>query len=89
MDLKDVYTEEVLEAFNNTHPKGLKHRQEHYKQHKFEPIDIIEEYCLNFNLGNIVKYSLRSKYKGQEIEDLEKVVYYANRELERAKRERT
>lgn len=43
-------------------------------------IDICKLYDLNFNLGNIVKYACRKK--GQDKEDLVKIIDYANRELQ-------
>ena len=48
-------------------------------------IDIIDEYELNFNKGNIIKYILRSgkKIKDTEIQDLHKAVRYCQMEIER------
>ena len=57
---------------------------EHYNQ-GIETIDIIESWGLNFSLGNVIKYTLRSPYKGNEIEDLEKARWYLDREIERLK----
>jgi len=54
---------------------------EHYKQHSIEPIDVIDEYDLNFNLGNAIKYILRSKYKGSELQDLVKAKTYLEYEI--------
>ena len=59
----------------------------HYNR-GIEPIDIIECWRLNFSLGNVIKYVLRSPYKGREIEDLEKARWYIDREIERLKKER-
>lgn len=53
----------------------------HYKKHDIEPIAIIEDYNLNFNRGNIIKYVLRSPYKGNELQDLKKARYYLDREI--------
>ena len=58
----------------------------HYNR-GIEPIDIIECWKLNFSLGNVIKYVLRSPYKGREIEDLEKARWYIDREIERLKKE--
>lgn len=63
----------------------MEHSQEHYKQHKFEPIDVIEEYGLGFNLGNCIKYILRAEYKGSKQHDLEKALWYLKRELDGCK----
>ena len=57
------------------------HSQEHYKKHKVEPIEIIEDYNLGFCLGNCIKYILRAEYKGTKREDLEKAKWYIEREL--------
>jgi hypothetical protein len=59
------------------------HNQDHYKHHDVEPIDIIEMYKLNFNLGNCIKYILRAEYKDQKQSDLEKAIYYLERELKK------
>lgn len=58
----------------------------HYNQGKFEVIDVIEDWNLNFNLGNAIKYIARCDYKGRPIEDLEKAVFYLNHEIERRKK---
>jgi len=55
---------------------------DHYKQTKIEAIDVIEDWDLNFNLGNVVKYVARYKLKGGR-EDLCKALDYLERELQR------
>ncbi len=50
-----------------------------------EAIDITE--LFNFNLGNALKYVLRSKHKGREIEDLKKARWYIDREIKRIEKE--
>lgn len=56
---------------------------QHYKGKKFEVIDIIEDYKLGFNLGNLIKYVLRAGKKDptKELEDLRKARYYLEREI--------
>ena len=46
-----------------------------------EAIDVIEAYNLNFNLGNAIKYILRSGKKDDEIQDLKKAMWYLKREI--------
>jgi hypothetical protein len=58
---------------------------QHYKQGKVEVIDLIESYNLNFNLGNAIKYIARCNYKGDKISDLNKAIWYINRELNNTK----
>ena len=49
----------------------------------YEVIDVIEDWQLNFNLGNAVKYIARAGRKdpSKEIEDLSKAVWYVQREI--------
>ena len=58
---------------------------EHYQSSSIEVIDIIEEFDLNFNLGNVIKYILRADKKGFKKQDLEKAQWYLNRELQKWK----
>lgn len=54
----------------------------HYNVGKYEVIDVIEDWGLGFNLGNAVKYIARCKHKHDDPSvDLEKAIYYLNREL--------
>jgi hypothetical protein len=53
----------------------------HYKGNNFEVIDIIEDYNLNFNLGNAIKYILRCDKKGNKQQDIEKAIWYLTREI--------
>ena len=55
----------------------------HYNVGKIEVIDAIEDWCLNFSLGNAVKYIARADHKGKPIEDLEKARWYIDREIMR------
>ena len=61
----------------------------HYTDGKIEVIDFIEDKKLNFHRGNAVKYIARAGKKNiaNEVEDLEKAVWYINREIERLKKE--
>lgn len=53
----------------------------HYNQGLYEVIDVINDWKLNFNLGNAIKYIARADYKNNAIEDLEKAVFYLNYEI--------
>ncbi len=55
----------------------------HYKMLSIEPIDVIEDWGLDFNLGNAVKYIGRANHKGSKRQDLEKAIYYLNRAVSR------
>lgn len=60
---------------------------DHYTDGKIEVIDFIEDKGLNFHRGNAVKYIARAGKKdhSKEIEDLEKAVWYLQREIEKLK----
>lgn len=57
----------------------------YYKEGKIEVIDFIEDKELNYHRGNAIKYIVRAGKKdpSKEIEDLQKAVWYLNREIER------
>lgn len=50
---------------------------QHYKIHKPEPLDLIQRYNLSFIEGNVVKYVMRSPFKGDSTGDLNKAMEYA------------
>ena len=56
----------------------------HYTQGKIECIDFIMDKKLNFCRGNAIKYMVRAgiKDKSKEVEDLQKAIFYLNREIE-------
>ncbi len=60
---------------------------QHYNQGKYEAIDVIEDWKLNFNLGNAIKYIARCRFKRNKIEDLEKAVWYIEREIKNTKKD--
>ena len=80
-EYKDLFVphEEKADALFNKDSDGVD--RSHYRTAEFEPIEIIEEYKLNFNLGNAIKYILRAPYKNQETSDLKKALWYIQREL--------
>lgn len=53
----------------------------HYNKYKVPCIDIAES--MNFNLGNALKYIWRCEEKFNKIEDLEKAIWYIQREINR------
>jgi hypothetical protein len=53
----------------------------HYKVGGIETIDFIEAKKLGYNLGNVVKYLTRADHKGNRKQDLEKAMWYLNREI--------
>ena len=59
----------------------------HYTVNGIEVIDVIENYKLNYRLGNVVKYVLRSDLKGNRLQDLKKALWYLQREIEQSEKQ--
>jgi len=59
----------------------------HYKVGSIEAIDVIEAFQLNYRTGNVAKYLLRHKYKGNPLQDLKKSMWYLKREIEHLEKE--
>lgn len=58
---------------------------QHYNTGSIEPIDVIEDWNLDFCLGNTVKYIARAGHKDPDklLEDLKKAEWYLHRYIER------
>ena len=56
----------------------------HY-DYKIQPIDVIDEWGLDFYLGNVLKYVARAGKKDgvSELEDLKKAKHYIEMKIER------
>ena len=54
----------------------------HYNSGKYEAIDVIEDWNLDFHCGNAIKYISRHKHKGHAKQDIEKAIWYLQRYLE-------
>ena len=48
-----------------------------------ETIDYIESWEMNFNSGNVIKYTTRAGFKENQLEDLEKAKWFLEREIQR------
>jgi hypothetical protein len=55
----------------------------HYTFGKYEVLDVIEDWGVNYHLGNAIKYLARAGRKdpAKERQDLEKAVFYINRRI--------
>jgi len=59
--------------------KEMVDHPDHYNQGKIEVIDAIEDWGLDFNEGNVVKYVARHRHKVNPLEDLKKAKWYLER----------
>lgn len=78
-----IFSATELEAIKLQQPTDMVNHPPHYKDGGIEVIDFIEAKRFNYNLGNAVKYISRvgKKYPGTEIQDIEKAIWYLQREL--------
>ncbi len=83
------HTEEVaasylqqLEGLEGLARREAVNHPSHYNQGKIEVIDAIEDWGLDFNAGNVVKYVSRHRHKTEPLEDLKKARWYLNRIIE-------
>ena len=53
-----------------------RYKAEHYHQNKIEPFQVIDDWGLDFYLGNVIKYICRAKDKVLERDDIRKVIVY-------------
>lgn len=85
--------EETQDKINPSHYKPTPKHDRQIWLSELQVIDIIELFDLNYHRGNVAKYMFRAGRKGElgytetlkEIEDLEKSVWYLQREIERLK----
>lgn len=89
VDCSKVKIEKV--SFSTPNKKEMVNHPDHYHPGTYEAINVIEAWDLNFNLGSAIKYISRCglkpdaelSKKEKALEDLRKVAWYVNREIER------
>lgn len=82
----NIISDETRVTEINQGEKEMINHPSHYNKGKFEAIDVIEDWKLNFNLGNTVKYISRAGHKDNIIQDLKKALWYLDREIKRLER---
>jgi len=70
----------TLKELNSPSSDNVNHPA-HYKVGGIETIDFVEAKSLGYNLGNVIKYVSRADHKGSRDEDLQKALWYLNREI--------
>jgi hypothetical protein len=76
----------IDEEDDETTMEAVNHPQ-HYggKDNPYEAIKVIEAWNLGFCLGNTIKYISRCGKKDDEIQELEKALWYLQREIDTRK----
>lgn len=72
----------LIEKRISEHCDAVNHPS-HYNSGKFEVAEVIEDWNLDFRLGNAVKYIARAGKKdpAKYVEDLKKAIWYVNRAI--------
>lgn len=70
-----------LNKLNKSIPSDNVNNPSHYNTGTIEVITVIEDWKLNFNLGNAIKYIGRCEHKNNKEEDIKKAIWYLEREL--------
>lgn len=83
MHIVDQAAKVAQEALAVEIPADPVNHPPHYKVGGIETIDFIEAKELNYRLGNVIKYITRSDHKGNRKEDLQKALWYLQREIEK------
>ena len=75
-----------IDLLEGAHVQETVEHPPHYTFGKYEVIDVIEDWVLNFHLGNTVKYIARAGKKdpAKRTEDLKKALWYLQREIEKS-----
>ena len=71
----------ILMSHEESDTPDMVNHPKHYNVKGFEVIDIIDAFNLNFNMGNALKYLLRADRKGNKVQDLQKAIWYLQREI--------
>lgn len=61
--------------------EDLVNHPSHYNHGKFEVYEVIKDWRLNYNLGNVVLYIGRHRHKGNALQDLKKARWYLDQEI--------
>lgn len=80
-DVGYSYEEHLLELVKPSESKEDKPK--HYQTNSIDVIDLCNEYNINFNLGNVIKYCCRAGKKENEstLKDLKKAKDYLDRQI--------
>lgn len=78
-----VISEDMIDRKVRDKQEDFVSHPSHYTQGKIEVIDFIEDQKFGYRLGNAIKYICRCRFKGNKKQDLEKAIWYLQREIEK------
>ena len=83
IDLFETPESSKLQGLEGLAAREAVNHPTHYNTGNIEVIDAIEDWGLDFNAGNVVKYVARHQHKKNPVEDLKKARWYLDRLIER------
>jgi hypothetical protein len=83
--LPEITYSDFIASLESIEPQpDMVNHPKHYNVDGYEVIDIIDAFKLNFNMGNALKYLLRADRKGNKLQDINKAIWYLQREIEQS-----
>lgn len=76
-----ISTTELIPPVNIVAYDDVNHPKHYTEGRKYETIEVIEDWKLDFCLGNALKYISRAGRKNDAVEDLKKAVWYIERRI--------
>lgn len=70
-----------MAVIHKTETTDMVNHPPHYTFGKYEVLDVIEDWGLNYNRSCVIKYIARAGKKQNELEDLKKARFYLDREI--------
>lgn len=85
---KDMNDREATFTIDDDDENSMVDHPSHYggEDNPYEAIKVIEAWGVGFNLGNTLKYISRAGKKDNIIQDLEKALFYLDREIQNLKK---
>ena len=84
---RDCRNADLFELKSYQPTKEMVNHPSHYNKGKYEVIDVIYDWNLNFSLGSALKYIARAEYKDKPVEDLKKAIQYIEFEIKEREKE--
>jgi hypothetical protein len=80
-NLHEIPYSDFIASLESSKQPDMVNHPKHYNVDGYEVIDIIDAFGLNFNMGNALKYLLRADRKGNKEQDINKAIWYLQREI--------
>ena len=88
IELNDMIFESKPIYEKNDNNNDVVNHPQHYTFGKIEVIDVLEDWKLEYHIGNVVKYLARAKHKGNELQDCQKAKWYLDRYIQLLEKEK-